>query len=1383
MKQIEIENRIFRLKDDDAIYYCVDTLCDYYLNVRCIYYIQLVYADRLPDNWQDKNRWRALPKEQFSEIDEIFPETTLNGDYVPAAELKNGFFMNLLTPDAQDEYVKVAKQKLIKAVGNVAEFVAERCQYSLNELKEVLSLEQIDSIAFAIYNSEVRKQGFIVGDMTGVGKGRIAAVFLRYAMVHGYKPVFFTASDELFVDLYRDLKNTHNLKFKPFIINENVDVTDPDTKKVIFERPTNLERKEALRTRRLPEGYDFALCTYQQLGDCVSYKGLNLVRNENKSAKNNLIKELCANSYIVCDESHTVGGNWARVPIKDNSTNTIDKYITKIQGYRAWVFFAQILPLVRGIVYLSATFAKRPDNMPNYAINTCLSDVMSAQRISNLFRIGGVAVQEIVSAALVEYGQMLRREHRNEGVNTDIITINAEGTDKYGVTDQSARHRAIYTKLIYIMNKIRKFELDYLEPYFAKKYPPIKVRKKDIDVPMTRYRVRRMSMFNFIFDLLDGFIFSLKAEDIAERAIKHLKEGKKVVIGFSNTFESLYRVPDTSEDDDDDDDDENGENEDNLGKIDVKVGTKKKWVFPPENTYFERTDFVAKFRNIFDNLTRFTLITVVKKKGEKRTEATNRSYGNLADDMSELENFKEGAIEAYEDIKNTIRNASIGVTFSPIDVIKKRIESTEEHFKVAESTGRKYYIEYTDTNCVKGVFKKKPETDVSQCYDDFNNNKADVLLINATGSTGKSAHAVPTPKVPESEVKQRIMLIGQTESDINVEVQKRGRINRTGQVKLPAYEYIFSDIPCERKMAMMTRRKLKSLMSNTSSDQNANEDLADVDDFDNIYGEWAVDKYLDMLRRQADDFDVHSREILRFLGDMSSDIVKRLFSRMQALPIEDQEEIWDFVTNEYNRLVADAKIEGSYFLECQEKQFDAKLIDEYCLYEGDNENSRLTASTFIGHYDIKSQKQLTSEKDLKKDDETSKNILKNIKKGYENELANLDGRKAIALGNAKTRLDEQISKLQEKVATKQQKYDIMYDDDDVSPEKLKAAKEELKALKEELKEKQGNYDKVLKEQENEIKEEYAKKTAEVSDKFKRLSTAVENFNIGSVFEDGKGIYYLVTDITAPLVNEQPMWNEGEDVLVNRTPDLFSSPSNIIVTFVSTDATVGNSLVRNLAPEGLQFLEDTIIKGCKKSTLKKWEEFIRSSKFREKVYIVTGNIIRVINGINKGTIIKFTKADGTSEVGFLVKMRKNERTGLMELPDTFDGVQVNIEGNEPKIKSALAQGGTFELVCDQVEYGECSIYGERKEENDMQYILKMSSKHNDILGLKSDYISGDYFHTVENLDNVLMQLVYLNYKIKLPFNLLSQYGLTLRSEKFKMQDWQPLAYDKNKIPKK
>jgi len=1446
MKQIEINEKIFRLKDDNSIYYCVDTLCDYDLNVQCIYYIELAFIDRLPQNWQNKAAWLTLPKERFSEIDEIYKETTLNGDYVPAAELKNCFFMNLVSPDAQDEFIKTAKKQLIKAVGNVAEFVAERCGYSLEELagnpekriQGVLSLEQIDSLAFAIYNSEARRQGFIVGDMTGVGKGRIAAAFIRYAIKQGKQPVFFTVNADLFVDLYRDLKNTHNINYKPFIIN-NIDIIDPDTKEVLFEKPTSQEYKTALRTRRLPKGYDYALCSYSQIGDAVSYKGFKINRSKDKAAKNNLIKELCANSYLVCDESHTIGGDWSRVPVKDTSTNSVATELTKIQGYRAWLFFSQILPLAKGCLYLSATFAKRPDNMPNYALQTCLSDVVSAGGITSLFRRGGVAVQEIVSTALVEYGQMLRREHRNDGITTEYITLDMQGADKYGVTDKSNLHRTKYSKVIDILAKIRDFELEYLQPYFSVTYPPVKITKKNAKDLETKeiLDVKRRGMFNYLFDLLTGFIFSLKAEDMADRAIKHLNEGKKVVIGFSDTFETLYKIVDNSDDKDDSDNGEDGDDDDKSG---IEIGKKTKLVYPKENTFYEKTDFITKFRNVFENITRYTVITKTKKKDENRLEEKNRAYADLADNMQELEKFREGAIAAYEDIKNTLQNTTIGISFSPIDIIVSRIEHAKnkngKHFKVAESTGRTHYIQFTDENCIKGYFKNKtvPKGYISKCYEDFNNNIADVLLINATGSTGKSAHAIPTSKVPESEVKQRVMIIGQCESDINVEVQKRGRINRTGQIKLPAYEYIFSDIPCEKKMMMSLRKKLKSLYSNTSSDQNANEDLNDIDNFDNVYGIKAVAKYLyNLLESALQGEDEESFAILRFLSSdkdlaqtmskkkiywqddyaalklmkWSGDIIATFFSRIQALPIDRQEDIWHFVTAWYNMFVREAKDNGTYFLESEEKQFDAKLINEYCLYEGDNDNSRLTAATFIGHYDIKCQKQLTTSADLdvaKKDNDSKRElILKNLSEGYNKAITEINERKQVAIDRAKERLDGEIERLQERINTTQQNYDLLLDDlENVKPEKIKEIKEKLKALKDELKEKKGNYDSVFKERTAEVEKDFAERTANAKFKFQRLKKAIETLKVGATFVNENGIYYLVTEVSAPIsgaarhIDLDPadkaimdMINQSDIKVIagngdNQTVDLFSSPSNIIITLVSTDSATGNSLLKNLAEDGLKFLEENII--SKKATpIKEWDDYVRSSRFREKAYIITGNIIPVINGVNKGTIVKFTKANGTKETGFLVQMERNERTGRMELPDTFNGVLVNIKDNKKAINAGLVNGSRFILVCNDLDRGleSTKIFSERESDEKMKYMLEMPNSHAHYIGIKYDYVEGYCYHTIENVDNMLDLLADKGYKIQISFNLLDQYGITLKGEKFVMKDWQPLTYDKNKIPKK
>ena len=62
----------------------------------------------------------------------------------------------------------------------------------------------------AIYNIEVRKQGMIIGDQTGIGKGRIAAAMIRYAVNQGHQPIFITEKANLFSDLYRDPHDFHS---------------------------------------------------------------------------------------------------------------------------------------------------------------------------------------------------------------------------------------------------------------------------------------------------------------------------------------------------------------------------------------------------------------------------------------------------------------------------------------------------------------------------------------------------------------------------------------------------------------------------------------------------------------------------------------------------------------------------------------------------------------------------------------------------------------------------------------------------------------------------------------------------------------------------------------------------------------------------------------------------------------------------------------------------------------------------------------------------------------------------------------------------------------------------------------------------------------------
>lgn len=133
------------------------------------------------------------------------------------------------------------------------------------------------------------------------------------------------------------------------------------------------------------------------------------------------------------------------------------------------------------------------------------------------------------------------------------------------------------------------------------------------------------------------------------------------------------------------------------------------------------------------------------------------------------------------------------------------------NIRFEECTGRAHQLDYLspegDDDFINAVIGSRKKRHSNLIFNDFQNNKLDVILINACGAIGASAHAISTAEVPEDQVRQRKMLIVQNDLDVNIDLQKRGRINRTGQrVDLPPlYEYIITAIPSEKRLNMMLR--------------------------------------------------------------------------------------------------------------------------------------------------------------------------------------------------------------------------------------------------------------------------------------------------------------------------------------------------------------------------------------------------------------------------------------------------------------------------------------------------------------------------------------------------------------------------------------------------
>ena len=155
-------------------------------------------------------------------------------------------------------------------IGDVDQFLVDRLGYSSKEeLFSYLAAEQIDSVALAI-NQMSKGNGFIIGDMTGVGKGRQGAALIRYAVRQGKKPIYFTQKPALFADNYRDLCDIGSSDLRPFVIASSKDGVITDAKgNVVYKLPTKKEVQRVfdyiMQNGTLPDEYDYAITTYSQI--------------------------------------------------------------------------------------------------------------------------------------------------------------------------------------------------------------------------------------------------------------------------------------------------------------------------------------------------------------------------------------------------------------------------------------------------------------------------------------------------------------------------------------------------------------------------------------------------------------------------------------------------------------------------------------------------------------------------------------------------------------------------------------------------------------------------------------------------------------------------------------------------------------------------------------------------------------------------------------------------------------------------------------------------------------------------------------------------------------------------------------------------------------
>lgn len=791
------------------------------------------------------------PRGQLQRVDKsVRGLSTEKVTYAPKSE--NPFTLKAVMPADQQEAVNKNLEKL----GDADQFLVDELGYNdKDDLYSHLAAEQVDSVALALQQAK-KGNAFIIGDMTGIGKGRQAASLIRYAKKQGQVPVYFTKTAGLLSDVYRDLVDIGSPDLRPFVFGsaKEAAITDSDGK-VVFALPSKSEVKRVLdyieKNGKLPDEYDYVLTTYSQVSNGVYEFDENGARKEKKLAKGktfgaaalsgqrrrDAIEKLMDNAYLILDESHTAGGNSG-------------------QGN----YFQHIIQKAKNVTFFSATFAKRPDNMPIYALRTAMNEGgMKSSDLIDAVKRGGATLQEIMSQTLTQCGQMIRRERDMTGVTIDWKAID----DPERVQEQ----REQYDSIIGLFNDIINFQKKYVSSYVDERNEELAAIQSTIGIKKgtDALGIKNQPFASKAFNTVQQVLLSLKAKSAAERAIDYLKQGMKPVIALNNT------------------------NESQTGNL--ALGEE-----------MDAPDLGTSLKKGLEGTLRYT-----QKDAKDNSESGYIKLSDLGDE----------AVEAYHELEKKIEQTSTGLSLSPIDVIKNELQKAG--YKVGELTGRQTEFVYNDNGTVTKV--KRADTDKKKLAREFNDGQIDALILNKSAATGISLHA--SSKYKDQKKRVMIVAQQQLDVNDEVQMRGRidrtGQVARGAYEYvvslIPAEQRLL--------MMFKAKLKSLDANTTSSQKSKFNEmEVADITNKygDKVVKEYMAE-HLDLYARMADPFgweksngDDLSRIDPQTLvasgggvgdGEAGADASK-LLGRMALLKVSEQEkmlqEIGELYANEIQRL-------------------------------------------------------------------------------------------------------------------------------------------------------------------------------------------------------------------------------------------------------------------------------------------------------------------------------------------------------------------------------------------------------------------------------------------------------------------------------------------------
>lgn len=830
------------------------------------------------------------PKPRQAPAPEVPAAADMSKPQVPYRPRSNANPMGTLVPVNMQTTSQDALTALEKRVGNIDEYVARELGYaSVDEMAGYFGAEQVDGIALGIDNF-ARGAGVIIGDQTGIGKGRQVAGILRWALRQGKVPIFVTEKPNLYADMYRDLTDIGvgemlGRDLSIFMTNSGERVPlDEEGKKLLTSPqagPHSAAMSKMIEAGKL-DGYDMIFTTYSQM---QTVKGEETIRQK-------FLRVMAANNSVMAlDEAHNAGGQAAgAIVVKKDGKEPLTRA----------KFARELVGLTSAALYSSATYAKRPDVMDLYFKTDMALAVDDISKLGDLIQRGGIPMQQIVAAMLSKAGQYVRRERSFEGITYDTPVVEVD-TAKY---EEFSRNIALIQQFSenFVSEAVKRIDQDLKE----------EGRSIATDGATGGAGASSTNFTAVMHNIINQLLLSMKAQDAADRAIAALKRGEKPVITLANTNEAFI--------------DEYAEG---VGaQVGDAIGIRFNDVL---QRYLDRSRTVTIRKPFAKAGDTERLYLSDKQIGALGVRAYEEAKASIA-----AADFSLLPVSPIDWIRSQIRAAGYSVS----EITGRGLTLDYQITK----TGAAEMVE------PRAILKMRPGSEKSiagrrQAIAGFNSGKIDVLILNQSGSTGLSLHA--SERVLNKN--RRRMILAQAEGNIDTHMQMLGRVNRTGQVVKPSYDQLVAGVPAEKRPASILAKKMASLNANTTGARDSAVTAKDTPDFMNVYG----DMVARMVMIENPDLNARLGDPVNPEAEDNEGAMRKVTGRIPLLPLKEQEQLYDLLEAEYTALIQQMEAAGQNALEAKTLELDARTIGTMQVKDGKNADSPFADAVYFEQVDAK----------------------------------------------------------------------------------------------------------------------------------------------------------------------------------------------------------------------------------------------------------------------------------------------------------------------------------------------------------------------------------------------------------------------------------------------